>query len=193
MAKRSTKKAPSKKPTKKKATKKKPATKKRPRKPATEPPKPPGQPGRPTKCTPEITDEICMRLAEGESLRSICDDEHMPTKNAVLLWVVQDREGFSNRYRDAREAAGYSHADTLVDIANQLLDGGLDPKAARVASGNLQWAAERMAPKKHSPRYQYSGVDEGPIPLEGLTEEQLDARILQLLSATEGDGGGSGK
>lgn len=39
--------------------------------------------GRPSKFTQEIADEICRRLAMGESLRSICRDEGFPTEAAV--------------------------------------------------------------------------------------------------------------
>lgn len=114
--------------------------------------------GRPTLCTPDITDAICQRLAGGKSLRSVCEDEAMPEKSTVLLWVVQGRliEGtdrpFSDQYMQAREAAGYSHADRVADLATMASEEGIDPQAARAAMDGFKWAAERMAPKKHSPR-----------------------------------------
>lgn len=114
--------------------------------------------GRPTKCTQEITDEICRRLADGNSLREICSDEGMPEKSTVLLWVVQERkiEGtdrlFSDQYHAGREAAGYSHADEALDLRNELRTGALEPQAAKVILDALKWGAERMAPKKHSQR-----------------------------------------
>lgn len=114
--------------------------------------------GRPTKCTQEITDEICVRLADGQSLRSICSDEHLPEKSTVLLWVVNDRviEGterqFSDQYRRAREAGGFSHADEALDIRHDVRNGELEPNAAKVILDALKWGAERMAPKHHSSR-----------------------------------------
>ena len=59
---------------------------------------------RPTAYTEDIKDEICTRIAGGESLRSICADEAMPAMSTVLLWVVNDREGFSEHYHASREA-----------------------------------------------------------------------------------------
>ena len=93
-----------------------------------------------------------MRLAEGDSLREICRDESMPSKSTILLWAVTPGHEFSDQYALAREAAGYSHADRQVDLANMCAEEGIDPQAARVAMQGYQWAAERMAPKKHSPR-----------------------------------------
>lgn len=114
--------------------------------------------GRPTECTKEITDIICVRLADGESLRSVCLDEDMPSKSSVLLWVVTDRkieesgEVFSDHYHAAREAAGYSHADEALGLRHELREGTLDPQSAKVILDALKWGAERMAPKRHSQR-----------------------------------------
>lgn len=120
--------------------------------------------GRPTKYTKKLGDEIAQRLAEGESLRSICRDKHIPSKSTVLLWVIdQEHEAFSDQYRRAREAAGYSHADEIVDLVRELREGSLDPNVVRVMAGNLQWAAERMAPKSHSPRQELTGPDGSPV------------------------------
>ena len=102
--------------------------------------------------TQDTRDAICLRLASGESLRSICTDEDMPTVSTVLLAVVQDRDGFSEQYMQAREAAGFSHADRVADLAAIAASEGIDPQSARAAMDGFKWAAERMAPKKHSQR-----------------------------------------
>lgn len=113
---------------------------------------------RPTLCTQEITDEICTRIADGQSLRSICSDDHLPEKSSVLLWVVTDRiiEGtdrkFSDQYRRAREAGGFSHADEALDLRHDVRSGEVDPSAAKVILDALKWGAERMASKHHSSR-----------------------------------------
>ena len=39
--------------------------------------------GRPRLYTYEIAEEICERLAEGETLRSVCRDKHMPDERRV--------------------------------------------------------------------------------------------------------------
>jgi len=106
--------------------------------------------GRPTVMTPEIQDEICQRLASGESLRSICTNEELPSVSTVMLAVVQDRGGFRNSYVHAREAAGFAHGDGVIEVVELVRDGTVDPQTAKAMMDGLKWAAERMAPKAHS-------------------------------------------
>jgi len=42
--------------------------------------------GRPSKYSPELIDEICERLCNGEPLAQICRDEHMPQVVTVNSW-----------------------------------------------------------------------------------------------------------
>lgn len=129
---------------------------------------------RPTKYTKALADRICKRISGGESLRSICDSKTMPDKSTVLLWVVNGKhDGFYDQYRQAREAAGYSHADRIINLIDRLdpesngIDDidpedrdavelaklrRLDPQTAKVMIDGLKWAAERMAPKAHAAR-----------------------------------------
>jgi len=76
----------------------------------------------------------------------------MPEKSTALLWVVRNRNGFSDQYHASREAAGYAHADEALDLRNELRDGDIDPTTAKVILDALKWGAERMAPKRHSQR-----------------------------------------
>jgi hypothetical protein len=47
--------------------------------------------GRPTIRNTEIENEICYRIAHGESLRHICLDERMPCRDTVFRWLRNDR------------------------------------------------------------------------------------------------------
>jgi len=48
--------------------------------------------------------EILARLAAGESLRTICTDDDMPSAGTVCGWVRRS-ESFERRYLSARRAA----------------------------------------------------------------------------------------
>lgn len=123
--------------------------------------------GRPTACTEQIAGEICRRLAGGESLISICRDDDMPARSSVMLWIVDGKHpDFSDKYRDAREAAGYSHADEMAEMRHKVLSGELEPQTAKVVADMLKWSAERMAPRSHGPRVQqeHSGPGGQPLP-----------------------------
>ena len=143
--------------------------------------------GRPTLCTVEITQEICKRLADGESLISICKDDHIPEKSSVLYWVVEDRiiegtdEKFSDHYMRAREAQGFSHADEALELRNEIKHELVDPNAARVMLDALKWGAERMAPKKHSARQVIDHTSEdGTMSPSKFDDSELDERIKEL-------------
>jgi hypothetical protein len=74
--------------------------------------------GRPSLYTPELAAEICARLAEGQSLREICRNDHMPSESRVREWASTDREGFSSHYATAREIGYRRMADELLEIAD---------------------------------------------------------------------------
>ena len=44
--------------------------------------------GRPTGHTEELAIEICNRLSVGETVRSICKDEHTPSESTVRRWIM---------------------------------------------------------------------------------------------------------
>lgn len=73
--------------------------------------------------SPELADEICARLAEGEPLRKICEDPHMPSAGGVIGWVTRDESGFAERYARAREIGYQVLADEILHIANTPMEG----------------------------------------------------------------------
>jgi hypothetical protein len=138
--------------------------------------------------TKEVREEICFRLAGGESLRSICVDNKMPALSTVLLAVVQDRDGFSVQYMQAREAGGFSHADRIIDTVDKVAAAELDPQSARAMIDGLKWAAERMASKHHSSRQEidHSSTDKSMSPTPALDTSKLStAALKELMNARE--------
>lgn len=65
----------------------------------------------------ELFDTICDRLAGGESLRSICADEDMPSQVSVFKWIGRDEE-LAKQYARAREAQADAIFDEVLHIAN---------------------------------------------------------------------------
>lgn len=142
--------------------------------------------GRPTAYTEELRDEICTRIAGGESLRSICADDHVPAMSTVLLWVVNDRERFSEHYHAAREAAGYAHADEALALRYELREGTIGHQEAKVILDALKWGAERMAPKKHSQRQDvnHTSEDGSMSPQPSIDTSKLsDTALKELMDA----------
>lgn len=110
--------------------------------------------GRPSAYSAKVGEAICKRLAVGETLRSICRDDGMPDKATVFRWIVKPGHPFRDQYVEARRAAGYAHADHIVEISERLLNNEIEAGRAKVAIDALKWSAERMSPKAHSPVFQ---------------------------------------
>ena len=115
--------------------------------------------GRPSKFTPELAREICMRIAAGASVRSICEDEAMPSESTVRAWAVDDLEGFSAQYTRAIQIRAMGWADEIVDISDDgrndtyIDDNGNErTDNERVARSRLRvdtrkWMLSKMLPK----------------------------------------------
>jgi len=65
--------------------------------------------GRPLIYSHDVADEICVRIAQGESLKRICDDDEMPCLKTVFNWLYRAQnpkneeekelyEGFLHKY-----------------------------------------------------------------------------------------------
>ena len=73
--------------------------------------------GRPCEYTPEIAATICLRMAEGETLRAICRDSDTPARSTVYQWLSKNPE-FADLYTQAREALVEHWADEILDISD---------------------------------------------------------------------------
>lgn len=148
-------------------------------------------PGRPSTYTTELADLICERIADGESLRSICQDEHMPSRASVFRWLAEYKD-FEAKYARAREEQAEVHAESIVEISDEVEvqanykgeEVVLELSAAAVARNRLRvdarkWYASKLAPKKYGDKLE---IDQRTT-LTDLTEDQLDARIAQLREA----------
>jgi hypothetical protein len=121
--------------------------------------------GRPSKYTAEVADEICERLADGESLRMICQAEEMPNRATVFRWLASNAE-FRDQYALAREAQADALADEILDIADESAgdvvidaDGNERTDQERVARSKLRvdarkWIASKLKPKVYGERIQ---------------------------------------
>jgi len=119
-----------------------------------------GPGGRPTDYNSEIAEAVCSWIAGGKSLRAFCRQEGTPDVTTVCRWIVRHDE-FRQQYAQAREAAGYAHGDGVIEVVELLREGGIDAQTAKAMMDGLKWAAERMAPKAHSPRQEVDHTTAG--------------------------------
>ena len=137
--------------------------------------------GRPSIYSKDLADRICVRLALGESIRSICKDDDMPAQAQIYAWLNRHPD-FQEQYTRAREEQAESHADEIVDIADEtpallkvrdkegnIVDIKLDSayiawQKQRIDS--RKWNASKQRPKKYGDRVTHGGDDESPVVVE---------------------------
>ena len=101
--------------------------------------------GRPTDYGDEVVDLICSRLAVGESLNRICKDADMPAMSTVFGWLSKYPE-FLEKYTRAREAQAETHADRIIEIAD---DADIDAHHKRIMVDARKWVASKLKPKRY--------------------------------------------
>lgn len=147
---------------------------------------------RASEFTQEIADIICERIADGESLRSICKDEALPSTVTVFKWL-NAFDAFAKQYTRAREA----QADALVDEILEIVDDGSNDWMERhdEEGGNTgwrengeairrsalrvdarKWMAGKLQPKKYSEKHQLAltGADGGAVRIEAIRRVIVD-------------------
>lgn len=132
----------------------------------------------PSEFSKAKADAICERIADGESLRKICQDDDMPNKATVFRWLIAN-PSFSDQYARAREAQADALFDDSIDIADDARNDwmaryGIDddgkPLAGWQANGEhiqrsrlridtRRWMAGKLKPKVYGEK---STVDIGP-------------------------------
>lgn len=108
--------------------------------------------GRPSAYNETIADDICERLANGESLRRICLTPNYPSQAMVFRWLAAN-EQFREQYRSAREAQADVLADEIIDIADgkrAAYEGTeADVQRDKLSVHARQWVAAKLKPKKY--------------------------------------------
>lgn len=121
--------------------------------------------GRPSDYAQEVADKICLLLAEGMSLRTICTlDDDLPDRRTILRWLAA-HDDFRLQYARAKEDGCLAMAEDLLDIADdgtndwmevQDKEGGIGFKIngehvqrSRLRVDTRKWYLERIAAKKY--------------------------------------------
>lgn len=142
--------------------------------------------GRPTDYNQDKATLICSRMAEGESLRSICRDESMPALSTVFLWVAKHSE-FSEQYRLAMASRADAMFEDMIDIADDgrndyIVNGEGEERfntehvqRSRLRLDTRKWMLARMLPKKYGDKIEEQKPDDvDPTPIK-VTINVVDA------------------
>lgn len=137
--------------------------------------------GRPTCMTPEIVAAICIRMADGQTITSICRDVGMPNVRTVRRWKNEHKE-FAELYKAAHDALVENWADELVDIADDSTndfiertkrDGSTElafnPEAVQRAKLRVdvrKWLLSKLLQDRYGDKVVVGGNDGGPITIK---------------------------
>lgn len=104
--------------------------------------------GRPSDYLPEVAADICSMLANGESLRKVCERPGMPAKATVFRWLAQHEE-FRDQYAKATDTRADAIFEEMLDIADSVAEEAAAVGKARLRIDTRKWALARMNPKKY--------------------------------------------
>lgn len=142
--------------------------------------------GRFSTYTESVGDLIIARLAEGESLRSICEaNPDLPDRSTILRWQ-HDNEDFAAKCARAREFGAESHYDDMAQIETDVLSGALEPKAANVVLANKRWRLEKLKPRVFGARvaHEVTGANGGPLEVATIDVANMsDSALAEFMRA----------
>lgn len=133
--------------------------------------------------SPELADEICQRLAEGESLNQICKLPGFPKRASVMRWLLSDEPehaAFRDSYARAREMQAEVLADETIDIADgtkRIRKSHVAIESARLRIDARKWLAAKLRPKKYGDKITHDGALEIKRSAQELTDDELAALI----------------
>ncbi len=157
--------------------------------------------GRPTSYTEEIALAICERIADGESLRAICDDPEMPARSTIFKWLSENK-AFSDQYARAREEQADALFDEILSIADdgrndwmekhgkdgECLGWQVNGEALRRSQLRVdarKWMASKLRPKKYGEKIAIGG-DKDLDPIQ--TEEKAPRDLAKAVALVLGKG-----
>lgn len=151
------------------------------------------KPGRPSTYAIEVSEEICSRISNGEPLRQICRDAHMPAWRTVYDWLDSD-EDFAARFARARELGFDAIAEETLSIIDEEPERTNTQFGDKVDAGFVQWQKNRAeqrlkllakwSPDKYGDRasVELTGAGGGPVQI---SDAERAAKIAGLVAKAQ--------
>lgn len=151
----------------------------------------------------KVQASICERMIEGDSLRTICRDEKMPSASTVFRWLADDSDAgaaFREQYARAREGQADALFESILEIADDgtndyverlRADGERDVvfdsehvQRSRLRVDARKWMAGKLSPKKYGDdlRLRHADADGEKLPMDG---PAVAARLASIIASIE--------
>lgn len=111
--------------------------------------------------TAELKEEIVQRVASGELMKHVCQDEHMPSYFTIHREEERDPD-FGADMRAARRACASLYADEVIEISDDAKedvkpDGSVNYELvarSKMRADNRKWIAAKLDPARFSDKVQ---------------------------------------
>jgi hypothetical protein len=113
---------------------------------------------RPAGFSQDIADQVIDRIAEGEMLTKVCEDEGMPTKKQFRYWM-SSRDELRDAYARARFAWADHWAERIIEISinpagavegdGKVFVDNAQMMWAKHLTDNLKWLVGKYAPRTY--------------------------------------------
>lgn len=120
---------------------------------------------------PGLAQELCERVAQGDTITSICNDEAMPHAMTFLGWV-SDNPDLRKRYEQAKEIS----FDIIADSARQVARGNPGFSSGSVVRDKLIIDTDLKLLSKWSRKY----GDKQQVEVTGKDGEPLSIRLMEI-------------
>jgi hypothetical protein len=110
----------------------------------------------------ETVQTICDLVARKQTLNQICQLPDMPSHETLRQWFLDEPE-LAAKYACARELRADARADRIDEITAMIINGELDPQAAKVVIDAEKWLAGKEQPKKYGDKVSIGGDPDNPL------------------------------
>jgi hypothetical protein len=156
------------------------------------------RPGAPSTFTQQLGDEICQRMAEGETLTEICRSPGMPAFFSVHRWAERHPE-FGEAFARAREAQAHRWAEEVIEISDDSRNDWITRQTERgeevtvnhehISRSKLRvdsrkWLLARVLPKTYGDKVEVGGSAENPLTL---LIQEVQGRSLKPVQIIPGE------
>ena len=132
--------------------------------------------GRPLIYSEAIADKVLDYLADGRSLRWICNQKHMPDGSTIRKWLARVPD-FAKQYAYARDQQADTLFDETLHIADKLPKDATNEqiRTAQLQIDTRKWLAGKLRPKKYGDQLKNAGDgDTNTLVLQQVNIAKLD-------------------
>lgn len=141
---------------------------------------------KPSIYTKVLSNEICERIRQTESVLQICKDEHLPHRTTIYNWIADkrkenpddpDEETFDILYARAFDVQIDIYFDKIISIAEEADDHNTNSiNKAKLLVDTFKWVAARKWPKKYDGEY-----------IRMIKQGEIEEKIMDLSELVAGE------